>query len=237
MKTVLMVGVLLVNVCVAGATVTSWDVPFWSGTTVGSTAGNPYADGQSNQWAVYATNQSVRDAGTPTWTPLKWGGWGAWRVDGNTNYYSYSNWLESSGLGVNGDYGYSSASIGFTPAVAGHYALYGDIEVIDSRYGERVLSLLSIGIRSGGTYTALYEQPEIAHGSLIDLSAIQSLQNIALGAGDQLVIVSEADYYTTNRFYLKGNAYGRDTVGVAQVPEPITLSLLGLGGLLAMRRK
>ncbi len=200
------------------------DTPYWTGTTAGSTDGNPYTDANGNTWlAARAPDYNgsncvdLTQYVTHTWS-TSWGGY--WNGAGNADYWPGEL------MRCGGNNNEVSALI-FTPDQAGDYSFYG------------------VPISSGGTLNGVYYSilkfsgtaGTIIHSGLTysyttdDLSAVSAVQNISLNEGDSLGIISmvRANGYWTNM-----DVTG---VGIGLVPEPATMTLLAMGLVPAIMRR
>lgn len=214
--------------------IAEYSVPWLTGTTVGSTVGNPYADGAGNTWRYTQTNFSS----SPNWTAdagrvsMVWGSDSQWH--GITPSGGLPLVDDLDGVRMAGATDPYVGALEFTAANSGTYSFTGSFGAfgpngtrlyfpVAEQTGAGPASLLAeINVTGdGGTFKS------------VSLDAITSLQDIALAAGDKLVFMvankDSGNYTYANLSNMK----------IGYVPEPGTILLLISGAmtLLLLRRR
>ena len=235
MRTLGLISVLIM--CMVGsanAFVDQWDVPYWKG----DTESNPYTDSDSNVWGVYLV--APPDPSAPAnYIPMIWngagdGGAGLWqKAEGaHPGYWREGqNVLTASGYGSGA---WNDGALTFTPATAGPYSWYGELEYLD--WSQSYASSAQFGVMTaGGVYTALYDLA-MTDPSTFDLGAIPELQDVALAAGDRLTVRLRSHWWGAAAMYF-GPGSGDGPVGIGLVPEPATIAILLGGAVLGLIRR
>ena len=222
----------LFSLCLASfcqaAFVDQWDVPAWSGTTVGSSDGNPYVDADGNTWGAYQVTfgeylnpVSYDSAHAMQWTQI--GASTLWYgPNGGGEVPQYNS--DKALVGMNG--GTYAAALRFTPDQAGEYSWTGMIPGTNYGGGSVYMVFAKLTSTAGTLLTDIH----VYNGSPLDLDSVAALQNQTLEVGDSLVLV-----VTSPNSYSIAVA-DLSSAGIGYVPEPTTLGLLGMG-ILFLRRK
>jgi len=224
----LVVGLCLVSMAQA-AFVDQWEVPAWSGTTIGSAEGNPYIDADGNTWGAYQVSfgEYLNPANYDSSHAMRWTQVGAnsfWHGPNGTGEipsYNANHVL----MGMTG--GTYVAALRFTPDQAGEYSWTGSISGQNIGGGTVYLVFAKLTASTGELLTDIH----VYNGSPLVLDTVAVLQNQTLAAGDSLVMLAT----TTNTYSFAITDLSQ--AGIGFVPEPATLGLLGLGGLVLRRRK
>jgi len=173
-------------------------------------------DADGNTWNVYAANGNpnpqLGSGAWDKWTALSYAG-GQW---GGRPGYTSSETLTANGY-------YSAPGVTIQLGTGGVYSWQGSAAATEYN-----AATLTFGKITDGTWSSLYEV-EIPVYTSYNLSTVGALQNISLNAGDQLTL------------YVRKVGGGWVDCNMASamllVPEPTALALLGVGGLVLLRRK
>ena len=242
--------------CVAAAFLTAtslawadnmtWDVPWWTGAD-----GNAYTDADGNKWSVYELMDG--NAVTAADAYLNFSNYYLMEWDASKNRWEGEAseaartrsmpFFRTTGTVLNLNLGsvYTGAAgqgnwrlspaLVFEPGVTGHYCWKGTLRATADNDGN---TNVHFGvITAAGSWVALHDVL-MANQSSIDLGAIESLQNISLGAGDRLAMTMDTASYGRNSYlWLWDNADAK--VGITLVPEPSSLVMV-LFGWTAIRK-
>ena len=174
-------------------------------------------DAYGNTWNVYAANGNpnpqLGSGAWDQWTALSYAD-GQW---GDRPGYNSSETLMANGY-------YYAPGVTIQPGAGGVYSWQGSAAAT-----EYAAATLTFGKIAGGSWSALYEV-EIPLYSRYNLSTYSELQNLSLNAGDILTLYARK---------VGGGWVDCDlsSATLLLVPEPTALALLGLGGLVLLRRK
>lgn len=172
-------------------------------------------DAAEDTWNVYYSHgQPNPIAADYAWTAMSYAG-GQW--GGRKGGYTSSETLMADGY-------YDAPGVTIQVGAGGTYSWQGSAAATEYN-----TATLTFGKIAGGTWSSLYEM-EIPVYTRYNLSAYSALQNISLNAGDTLTL------------YVRkvGGGYvdcDMSSATLLLVPEPTALALLGLGGLVLLRRR
>lgn len=233
-------AMLMMVLAMVATTANATPVPWFTGTSNGSTNGNPYTDGSGGNWTVYQiddnagissyTNLSLYQK--MTWNTDKWEGFD---LGWTQPTYNSDKILIAAGTGSGT---WRQAAIGYDPALAGSYSWEGSLGYRDLNPNNvtKISTDIEFGkFNSTGTWTSLYAVT-MADNTTLNLGTISALQNISVGAGEQLVLAIQTGwtgYWAAGGFYFNQDVNA--PVGI--VPEPVTVALLGFGSLCLLRKK
>ncbi len=234
-------------VAVQAQAAVNYDVPVWAGTGAdGTQDGNPYSDG-TNAWTLYSIDESGTSwndtsviADFANYVPMVWrDGWQFWQGQPNTNghpSYSFSAStaaankpeLRSITTATN-DY---VGALAMTAGATGDYSLSGNLLLSDPAAGNHYVQVKIGTFDASNTYTLIKTLSGYLENATIALGSVTELQDMALTAGDKLVITSHAQEGNTAQCLAD-----LSDVSVGVVPEPTTLGLLAVGSLSILRRR
>jgi hypothetical protein len=190
----------------------------------GTAQANMIVDGTMDNPATVKDSAAVGDIATGTWYVPGEAGWNkCWRIEGGVGEYGYANT-------------YNQAIVQLLDIAAGSYTLSFDVNNVNQPdYG----SYFYVGVQ-GDAETLNMSAPVVdgdnrVHEGNLSSYEGQGWQTVALPFD---ITAAQATTYDKIVIAVTGNGSGELYVdNFSLVPEPATMSLLALGGLVALRKR